>query len=221
MVVAPSLYRVIRLRSATTITEEAPALIIGISAAPAEGLMPLADAESEAQTVASDFRSAHLLQGSNATLSAIRLQIRGAVVFHFAGHAIASPQRSGLVLSEVEPQTQRSRLVTAETLNASDASDLQLAVLSACHTDVDNRIGNSGTESLVESFLRAGVPHVVASRWNVDSRETAEFMKRFYASLLAGDNAANAMKEARLALASQPVSTHPYYWSAFELQGVK
>ena len=81
VVVAPGLYGVMHLRSGTPITGEAPALIVSVPTAPAEGLTPLDDAESEARTVAAEFRSAHWLQGSNATLSAIRGEIRGAVVW--------------------------------------------------------------------------------------------------------------------------------------------
>jgi CHAT domain-containing protein len=60
---------------------------------------------------------------------------------------------------------------------------------------------------------------VVASRWNVDSSETANLMQRFYTQLLAGDGVANSMRAAQLALASRPSSAHPYYWAAFELEG--
>jgi CHAT domain-containing protein len=182
-------------------------------------LTPLADADSEAQTVADGFLSPHRLQGTNATLSAIRKEIRGSVVFHFAGHAIASPQRSGLVLAEIDPHTNRSRLVGAESLAAREIEDLQLAVLSACQTEGETEFGGSGTDNLAESLLRAGVPHVVASRWNVDSHETAEFMKEFYRGLLAGSSIAQAVRVAQLAIASQPPFAHPYYWAAFELQG--
>jgi CHAT domain-containing protein/tetratricopeptide (TPR) repeat protein len=221
VVVAPGLYRMMHLRSAAAITGGSPALIVSVPAAPAEGLIPLADADGEALEVADRFHSAHWLQGSNATLAAIRREIRGAAVFHFAGHAIASPQRSGLVLAELDPATHRSRLVAAESLTSGEAADLQLAVLSACHTDVEVQVAGTGTESLAQFLLGAGVPHVVASRWNVDSRETAEFMKQFYSRLLGGSDVASAIRAARLALVSNSASAHPYYWAAFELQGTK
>jgi CHAT domain-containing protein/tetratricopeptide (TPR) repeat protein len=219
VIVAPSLYRTMHLRPVSAITKEVQALIVSVPAAAEEGLTPLADADSEAQTVADGFLSPHRLQGTNATLSAIRKEIRGSVVFHFAGHAIASPQRSGLVLAEIDPHTNRSRLVGAESLAAREIEDLQLAVLSACQTEGETEFGGSGTDNLAESLLRAGVPHVVASRWNVDSHETAEFMKEFYRGLLAGSSIAQAVRVAQLAIASQPPFAHPYYWAAFELQG--
>jgi CHAT domain-containing protein len=102
-----------------------------------------------------------------------------------------------------------------------ETEQLQLAVLSACRTLGDDQPDTSGTESLTDSLLRAGVPHIVASRWNVDSRETSEFMKRFYTYLLSGSSVASALHTAQLALSSQPASAHPYYWSAFELRGTR
>jgi CHAT domain-containing protein len=204
----------------TAITGHTPAVIVSVPAAPEESLSPLNDAENEAHTVAESFPGARRLQGSGATLSAIRRALRGANLFHFAGHAIASPQRSGLVLAEVDPRTHRSRLIGAMSLTPRETDALQLAVLSACHSEGETQIG-SGTQSLAESLLNAGVPHVVASRWNVDSRETAEFMKQFYARLLAGSDVVDALHTAQLDLAVQPASAHPYYWSAFELQGLR
>jgi len=94
-----------------------------------------------------------------------------------------------------------------------------LAVLSACQTGGESAPGGSGTDNLVESLLHAGVPHVIASRWNVDSQGTAEFMKTLYSELLAGNSVSKSIHKARLMLASQSLYAHPYYWAAFELTG--
>jgi CHAT domain-containing protein/tetratricopeptide (TPR) repeat protein len=221
IVVTPGLYRTIHSRPSTPTTPESPALIVSVPVVAEEGLAPLSDVETEAQSVAENFTSPRRLQGDNATLSAIRREMRGTAVFHFAGHAVASPQRSGLVLAEIDPNTQRSRLVNAESFAPVETDDLQLAVLSACRTEGNIEAGGSGTENLVESLLDTGVPHVVASRWNVDSSITAEFMKQFYAQLLAERDVTKAMHTAQLAIANQPTSAHPYFWAAFELQGIR
>jgi tetratricopeptide (TPR) repeat protein len=221
VVVAPSLYQTIRLRPSAVIAREGPALIISVPAVPTEHLPMLADADDEAETVARMFISATRLQGAQATLAAARSGIRGTKVFHFAGHASASIQRSGLMLAEVDPVTTRARLIDAGSFSADEVQTLDLAVLSACNTEGEATFGNSGTESLTASLLQDGVPHVVATRWNVDSSETAKFMKQFYAHLLAGSGVADSMHSARLAMISEPALSHPYYWAAFELQGLK
>jgi len=217
IVVAPSLYRAMHLRRTSQVNPETKALIVSVPA-PEEGLTPLVDAEYEAEAVGGAFRSTSRLRGKDATLVAIRREIRDADIFHFVGHAVASPERSGLLLAELDPKSNRSRLINASSFGSTETFSLQLAVLSACNSGEEMDF-DSGTEPLATSLLRLGVPHVVASRWSVDSRATAELMKSFYANLLARGDVANAMYAARMALASQPNWAHPYYWAAFELRG--
>lgn len=219
LVVMPGLYRWMRLRPSVAIGSGTPALIVSVSVAAEPDLQALSDAETEAHAVFESFSSARWLQGSNATVSAIREELSGKAVFHFAGHAIAAPQRTGLVLAEIDSRTQRSRLFTADSLSPTETGELQLAVLSACDTGAEAQPGDSATETLVQALLYSGVPHVVASRWNVDSRETANFMKRFYTQILSGGGVAESIRLARLGLVSKPGSAHPYYWAAFELEG--
>ena len=203
------------------ITPESSALVVSVPSPAEDGWTTLTDAEREAQTVAESFRGARWLKGPDASLSSIRQNMRGVSVFHFAGHAVASPERDGLALAERDPLTQRARLLNAQTLRSGDAAGLELAVLSACQTGSRPDAANSGNAGLAKALLHARVPHVITSRWNIDSAETAVLMKQFYARLLTGEEVANSLRTAELALASQPTSAHPYYWAAFELQGVR
>jgi CHAT domain-containing protein/tetratricopeptide (TPR) repeat protein len=218
VVLSPGLYSLSRLRSGLPITSAQPALLVSVPEGP--DLPPLSDARAEAELVASKFSDALSLSGTDATLDKIREELRRALVFHFAGHAVSQPPRQGLVLAERDPQTQLARLLDTDSFRPGDTEQLQLAVLSACNTAREAPAG-SGAEGLSQSLLAAGVPHVVASRWNVDSVKTAEFMKQFYEHLLAGNGVADALRSAELALASNPSSAHPYYWAAFGLHGTK
>lgn len=219
MTAAVGFYQSLRLRPAIAITSQTPALIVSVPVAPGVGIAPLTDAESEALTVGSCFRSARRLSGRNASLAAIRVELPGAVVFHFVGHAAALPELNGLLLADYDNRAQHARLLDAESLSPKAIRNLQLAVLSACDTGalVD---GTSGTEGLVQALLRNGVPHVVASRWRVDSAQTALLMRAFYQRLLAGNDVATSLHAAELELVSHPGSSHPYYWAAFELEGL-
>lgn len=221
VVISAGLYRSMQLHPANRITTESTALVVSVPSPAEDGWTTLADAEVEAQAVAGSFRSARWLKGADAALSAIRQNISAASVFHFAGHAVASPDRDGLLLAEREPKTQRARLLNAQSLRMPDVARMQLAVLSACQTGSRPDAADSGNAGLAKALLYAGVPHVITSRWNIDSSETAILMKQFYARLLIGDDTANALRAAELAVAGQPTSAHPYYWAAFELQGVK
>ena len=219
IVVAPGLYQTQRLRANLPIDNQSRALIVAVPAVASERLPPLVDAEEEASVVARYFHAPRELRGNAATLKVIREQITSAEIFHFAGHAVQSPQRTGLLLSELDPHSQRAQILSTGTFAPSDLRNLRLIVLSACSTATGPYGNDSATQSLTEYLLSNGVPHVVASRWNVDSRETAEFMSDFYAELFQGNSVANAIRSARLALAHRPASAHPYYWAVFELQG--
>jgi CHAT domain-containing protein len=95
---------------------------------------------------------------------------------------------------------------------------LQLVVLSACATaETEKAFTEPGT--LVRSFLRAGVPHVVASRWPVDSHTTENVMVEFYSYLFEGLPVARALQQAANKVRVQPATSHPYYWAAFGSYG--
>jgi CHAT domain-containing protein/tetratricopeptide (TPR) repeat protein len=217
----PGLYLALRLRPAVRITPESSALVVSVPSPAEDGWTTLAEADGEAKAVAEGFRYALWLRGPEASLSAIRQTIRSVSVFHFAGHAVAFPERDGLALAERDASFQHARLLNARSLSEGDAARLQLAVLSACQTGNRPDAASSGNEGLAKRLLHAGVPHVITTRWNIDSVETASLMKEFYGKLLSGQDVAVSLRSAEIALASQPLSMHPYYWAAFEVQGVK
>lgn len=96
---------------------------------------------------------------------------------------------------------------------------MQLAAFSACDTQDGSDGGLFDTDSLAGVFLRAGVPHVIASRWRVDSAATRQFMNLFYQALLGGDSVGESIHKAQIGLRSTPGMAHPYYWSAFTAFG--
>src|SRR5205807_3347655 len=74
---------------------------------------------------------------------------------------------------------------------------LKLATLSACSTGTSNDNGLLDTGNLANSFLSAGVPNVVASRWNVVSDSTQRLIGSFYSNVRHGDTAASALQKAQ------------------------
>jgi CHAT domain-containing protein len=208
-----------RLRSDTGIAADLPALVVGSTASsPADGLIPLPDVAAEADAVASDFHSARVLKGGEANLSAVRSELPGAAVFHFAGHALATPEGTGLVLEGRNGQANTLRLLDAAAVRQLRLQSLQLAVLSACST-ASGSGGSSGFDSVTDALLRAGVPHVVASRWAVDSAETRGFVEDFYHNALSGQTVSEATRLTSRKMLADPRTSHPYYWSAFAAYG--
>jgi CHAT domain-containing protein/tetratricopeptide (TPR) repeat protein len=208
-----------RLRSDTSISAGLPALVVGSTASSAaDGLIPLPDVSAEADAVASGFHSAHALKGGEATISAVRSELRGAAVFHFAGHSLAAPQRTGLLLESGDGKANTPRLMDANVMRQLHPQRLQLAVLSACST-ASGSDGSAGFDSVTDALLRAGVPHVVASRWAVDSTETRGFVQDFYHNALSGQTVSEATRLTSQKMLLNPRTAHPYYWAAFAAYG--
>jgi len=217
----PSLQHFLRFRRASRLTPHDSALVVSVSGSGSvarEGMMPLSDSEDEARTVARRFVNAHLIQEKDAKSEVVEREIPRAVVFHYAGHTSAAPFGTGLLLTGLESRNQVS-LLDAARIRSLRPGVLQLAVLSACTTESPGRRGLQDADSLVLAFLDAGVPHVVASRWEVDSATTTKLMSSFYDGLLAGKSVSEAMRAASREIRSDPSTGKPYYWAAFSSFG--
>ena len=95
-----------------------------------------------------------------------------------------------------------------------------LVTMSACDTALGREIRGEGLAGLVQGFMYAGARSVLASLWQVPDRATAELMGNFYRNLLeAGQSAPEALRNAQAELSSRARFRHPYFWSAFVLQG--
>jgi len=196
------------------ITQRSRALIAAVSVSSVTDdlpVPPLPEAATEGEMVANAFIGSRLLAGNAATIPAVLSQISGVSVFHFAGHAISSPERSGLSLFD--------GLLSADLVKRESLFGMQLAVFSACDTQNGKDGGIYDADSLAGFFLRAGVPHIVASRWRVDSAATQQFMNLFYGALLSGQSVADSIRQAQTRLRSSPGMAHPFYWSAFTAFG--
>ena len=79
-----------------------------------------------------------------------------------------------------------------------DLSGCELAVLSACQTNVGVRRGGQGIASLQQALMGAGVRTAVTSLWRVPDETTRELMVDFYRRLWAqGKPKAQALWEAK------------------------
>jgi CHAT domain-containing protein len=94
-----------------------------------------------------------------------------------------------------------------------------MAVFSACATEKTLEGNFAEPDSLVMTFIHAGVPEVVATRWNVDSASTETFMAKFYGFLVSGLSVAQALRATDIEVRQNSAHTHPFYWSAFNVFG--
>src|SRR6185369_11547855 len=87
---------------------------------------------------------------------------------------------SGIVLSLFDQQgnSQDGFLRLHDVYNLKLPADL--VVLSACRTALGKDVKGEGLLGMTRGFMYAGAARVVSSLWEVDSRATAELMRRFY-----------------------------------------
>jgi CHAT domain-containing protein len=71
-------------------------------------------------------------------------------------------------------------VLTAEEIAALDLSNCELAVLSACDTNVGVRRAGQGIASLQQALWAAGVRSAITSLWKVPDEATKELMIDFY-----------------------------------------
>jgi CHAT domain-containing protein len=188
------------------------ALIVAAPTALNGSLEPPAGTMAEARGVAERFIKPIVLTGGDAKVSRVGTELGRSVVFHFAGHAGLGRNGAAMLMADGPLGAGQARALDRHNL-----SNLKLAVFSACGTAKPSEASES--DSLVSEFLQAGAHNVVASRWNVDSMATVDFVEVFYGAVLSGSSVANALQTAANALRKTPERSHPYYWAAFSAFG--
>jgi CHAT domain-containing protein/tetratricopeptide (TPR) repeat protein len=222
---SPGIGYMTRLRKGEGVSRSSPALVVGtpmLTGDLAGDVAPIPDATREAKTIARSMTDVRLLTGADATLQAIQRLLPKVEVFHFAGHAFYAKERAGLLLAPQQEETSSAgapTLMSAAALSEDSLQACRLVVLSACSTAKFNTGRDADPNSLVRGFLRAGVPHVVASRWDVDSQQTARFMQLFYSDLFSGNTVSQSLKHVRERFFARRETAHPYYWAAFTAFG--
>jgi len=205
------------------------------------GLSRLSWAAESAAGIQALYQEATVLAGAEATAERVAAEVSRHEVVHFAGHAIADPLESKLLLATargasafgspemlVESGTRLSLdssdpgVLTAGRLRELDLEATRVVVLAACSTAVGRYPESSEVADLATAFLAAGVPSVVASLWPVSDRASAALFEVFHRQLAAGEAPAEALRTAQLALRSNrdPQLNSPKSWAGFQVYGI-
>ncbi|HEX4027584.1 MAG TPA: CHAT domain-containing tetratricopeptide repeat protein [Rhizomicrobium sp.] len=196
-------------------------------------LQPLPETAAEVQAVGRDLGASpdDILLGASASEAGLRAKpLDQYAVLYFATHGMLPGElhcqaQPGLVLSP--PPAMPQSTADDGLLTASEIADLKinanLVVLSACNTGAEGgaRFGGGALEGLADAFFNAGAHAVLASHWEVPSSATQALMTSTFAALAKDPNhdAAEALRQAQLALIAQEATAHPFDWAAFTLIG--
>jgi CHAT domain-containing protein len=196
-------------------------------------LQPLPETATEVEAVGRNLGAApdDILIGAGANEAALRAKtLDQYAVLYFATHGMLPGElhcqaQPGLVLSP--PVTPASSTAMDGLLTASEIAALRinanLVVLSACNTGAGGgkSFGGGALQGLADAFFNAGAHAVIASHWEVPSAATMALMTGTFANMARDSrhDAAEALRQAQLALIAQSATAHPFEWAAFTLIG--
>ncbi len=145
---------------------------------------------------------------------------------HIASHSFTNdkyPALSGIAFSQPDTTNRKENdedgiLYAGESYNL-NLSNADLVVLSSCKSGLGKLIKGEGFLSLSRGFIYSGAPNIVYSLWSVKDEPTKDLMVHFYKQLLSGKTYADALREAKLKILSNPKTAQPQYWAAWVLLG--
>ena len=157
------------------------------------GLAVLPAARDEAERIGRRYAGAHV---AAATESAFATALADADVVHFSGHAVPDeryPGRSELLLASESGDGVRVPLARL----FGPAVRAGLVVLSACRTSRAEARRGEGGIGVAGEFLRAGVPQVLATQWDVNDDVAGEVMDLVHEALATGATPWDAVRHAQ------------------------
>jgi CHAT domain-containing protein/Tfp pilus assembly protein PilF len=139
---------------------------------------------------------------------------------HIAAHGLYdgdNPLFSRIALAPGDDQD--GSLTVHEILSSLDLTGVNLVVLSACRSAAGARSGGDEIVGLTRALFYAGTPNVISTLWNINDLASAGLMNEFYRRLNGGASAAEALRQAQIAVLKNPAFSDPKYWAAFTLSG--
>ncbi|MCO4744357.1 MAG: CHAT domain-containing protein [Proteobacteria bacterium] len=187
-----------------------------------DGTLP--GAEAEVSAIATRFPGSEVVIGAAST-ERFHALAAGKHTLHLATHGVINPTTPTQSYLVMGPDEERLSYRMIPGL-APTLGDVRLVVLSACESGLPVKARSADEQGLVISinglaaqFRRAGVETLVASLWRVDDAGTRALMTAFYDELGSGQDIAQSMRRAQLALLADPKTAHPWYWAGFSVVG--
>lgn len=198
-------------------------------------LEPLPFTETESKWVAESFSKAGRrvadLRGGLATEKNVRANIATCELVHFACHGLTDQEHGNLfgalalTPGSAGAKSDDDGFLTLAEIYGLRLANCELAILSACQTNVGPRQRGEGVWALSRGFLVCGAQRVVASNWLVDDEAAATLMSVFCSAIAKAKaqhqpvDYAAALQAAKRRIRQNEKWQSPYYWSTFVLIG--
>ena len=95
-----------------------------------------------------------------------------------------------------------------------------VTTLGACFSGAAEVKEGDNFVGLMQSMLTAGTQTVAAGLWAVNDASTRLLFEAFYRQVAANVAPAKAMQAAAKLLQAEPALKHPYYWGAYQVNGL-
>lgn len=179
-------------------------------------LHPLPEVKAEIKSIRKNTVSTSELLNHQFTSDRFRQKIRQPLpIVHVSTHAqFSSDPEQTFILAWDRPMNLWDLNALLKRQNSQ--SSIDLLVLSACQTAKGDRRSALGIAGLA---AQSGARSTIATLWLVNSDSTVQLISKFYEGLKNGLPKAEALRQAKLSLLSNPKYSHPYYWAAFVLVG--
>ncbi len=170
------------------------------------------------------------LTKEKATEENVRNNVRGRSLVHFACHGLADNEYGNLfgalALAPVDAgDPSNDGFLTVAEMFDLDLHACELAILSACDTNIGPNQRGEGTWSMCRGMLTSGARRVVTTDWQVADEASAHLVYAFvyylHDSESDGRDYAECLRNARLSIRNHDTRQwrHPYFWAPFVLMG--
>jgi CHAT domain-containing protein len=198
-------------------------------------LQPLPYTDQESKWVVDVFKQRGIKSGAlrdrSATEVGARLNVPGREIIHFACHGLVDQMHGNffgalaLTPGKSNAGATDDGFLTLAEIYGLPLDGCELAILSACQTNLGLQQRGEGLYGLSRGFLVAGARRVVASNWLVDDEAAATLVSVFCSAIakskeqkLPVDYAA-ALHAAKRRIRQNERWQSPFYWGTFVLIG--
>lgn len=163
---------------------------------------------------------AQVLLGQEATKANLFQQLNNKAFqfVHIASHGVVNDQQSHQSGIVCHYQAEQSSIAFSQEIQHQKIK-ADLVILSACKSGISPSNQAKSTLAINQSFTIAGANQVLFSLWEIADQPTSQLMIDFYKNYQTTKNYAQALRQAKLKMLRNPMTSTPRYWAAFVLMG--